>query len=156
MKRRSLLTVTAVTLSGGCLASLGDVSGGSQYIVNREFTEYQPESDGFERAPGPTDKPTVSFESESKQVVVRGALFVGSSQCHRADLKDVSYDATSKTLTVRVGSGDTSNSGNSCTADESADAYRLVVTMKERLPETFRVEQIDDPSAKSTTVERAR
>ncbi|GAA0246886.1 hypothetical protein ACFFQF_05775 [Haladaptatus pallidirubidus] len=155
MKRRALLAATALTLSEGCLTSLTSTPNGSRPVADRKFTIYELDSDASERSPGPTEKPTVSFGLASKQVIVLGSLYVGLSQCNKAELKDVSCDADSETLTVRVGNGDKSHSGNSCTADESADAYRLVVTMKEQLPKTVRVEQVGDPSAKSVTVQRS-
>ncbi|WP_139136084.1 hypothetical protein [Haladaptatus sp. W1] len=153
MKRRVFLSVTALALGSGCL-NIGGTAEGFDSIADYEFTIYESSFDRTTNFPGPTEQPIVSFKPESKQVIVRGALFVGSSTCNKADLKDVSYSETSQTLTVKVGSTDTSSwFSGSCTGDESADAYRLVVTMKEQLPTTVRVKQTGS-SAKSVTVRR--
>lgn len=154
MKRRALLSLAALTFFGGCIGDLSGVTNRSHSITGRKFTIYESGSPDVNDFPGPTEQPIVSFKPESKQVIVRAALYVGSSTCNKADLKDVSYNEGSQTLTVTVGNTDTSSwLGGGCTADESADAYRLVVTMKEQLPTTVRVKQTGS-SAKSVTVRR--
>ncbi len=152
MKRRALLSIASVVCSGGCLALNIDPQTSSQRIKNHTFTIYEPESEGFERMPGPTEHPVVSFDLDSLKITVRGALYVGSSECNQVSLKDISYDVDAERLTVSVGSSDTARSQNNCSLDESVDAYRLVVTMRERLPKSVTVNQSGDPSAKSVTV----
>jgi hypothetical protein len=153
MRRRVFLSTTALTLCSGCL-NIGSTAKGFDSNADYEFTIYESSTESPNGFPGPTEQPIVSFKPQSNRVIVRGALFVGSSTCNKADLKDVSYNENSQTLTVKVGKTDTSSwLSGSCTAEESADAYRLVVTMKEHVPTTVTVKHAGT-MAQSVTVRR--
>ncbi|WP_458187596.1 hypothetical protein [Haladaptatus sp. NG-WS-4] len=87
--------------------------------------------------------PNVRFRPDSKQIVVSGALWVGSGSCNKAKLATVSYDRSNETLDVVVKTGEKDGLLRDipllpvgCTADMSADAYELVVTFRESVART--------------------
>lgn len=153
MNRRAVLIgVCSLLATGGCLdrALLGD-----EAIANREFTAYEPGSDFYDAAP-PVDKPPqVTFDQEATTVEVTGKLFVGSSTCHQAALKESTYDADADTFAVTLGSGQKPNSGNACTGDESIDAYRALITFDEQLPATVEATELDNPGETETRVQNS-
>lgn len=158
MQRRALLKTAPVALVGvtGCLSAVRDVLPGNDLpgYVHTEFTHFQPGSDGYERAPAVGDPPQVVFDENGGRVTVRGKLLVGSSTCDRAGLEGIGYDVDRRTLSATVGSVSRDTDRNSCTSDESADAYRLVATFDQNYPERVKVEERDDPMAQSTFATR--
>jgi hypothetical protein len=154
MQRRALLKAAPVALVGvtGCVSTLQGVLPGDDLpdYVDVEFTHFQPGTTGYERAPDVGDPPSVEFAENGGHVTVRGKLFVGSSTCDRAGMERISYDEASRTLSVTVGSVSRDTDRNACTGDESADAYRLVVTFDQNEAERVEVEEVDGRSGKST------
>lgn len=143
MKRRALLKSTPIGIAAisGCVSQLH-----SQYVapnspLETEFKVYEPGSEAYQNAPEIQGRPTVEFRPDENRVVVVGKLFVGSSDCNRAVFENVSYNSDSKRLEVRVGSGSKDSDENGCSADESADAYRLTVTLAEETPDSVTVIQ---------------
>ncbi len=102
--------------------------------------------------PSVTEPPKIHFDSNQDMVVISGTLFVGSSDCNIATLTSRNYDHDSDTFTVTVGSG-TRDSGNSCSGDESADAYRIRAEFESALPETVTATE-EDGDNRSTTAHR--
>lgn len=148
MHRRAVLGgVGCLLATPGCLSRL--LIGGP--IADRELTAYDPGTDFYDAAPGLREPPSVTFEREATAVEITGTLFVGSSTCHEAALAAVSYDGSTETLHVTVGSGESEQAGNACTGDESADAYRAVVTFEEQFPSTVVATEIDSPGESETT-----
>lgn len=154
MHRRRLLAgavaLPALAATAGCtgLAHL------LTPVEDHEFTAYQPATGAFDRAPGPDEEPEIEFDADASRVVVTGSLFVGSSSCNRAVLEGVRWEADADALRVVVGSGRQPDAGNACTADESADAYRLVVTFDGVLPEAATVREGTGEGATETRAVR--
>ena len=133
MNRRTVLGVCGVVATTGCLSH--DVLG-SGPITNRDLTAYDSGSEFYNAAPGLREPPKVTFKLKKSSVLITGKLYVGSSSCNKAALKHVAYDTSADTLRVTIGSGEQQQSGNACTADESADAYRARITFADQLPAT--------------------
>lgn len=134
MKRRALLGgLGGLLATAGCM---GQLTPGSAAIERRELTAYDPDDAFYDGAPDVSDPPKITFDEAETQVRVTGKLFVGSSTCNKAILTEASYERDSDTLRLTVGSGEKENAGNSCTADESIDAYRAIITFTEQLPQT--------------------
>ena len=149
MDRRTFLLVAAAGAAGGCLATLDGAPGGDP-VADRSLTILDPDDDRYERD-ALTEPPRVTFDAENRRVVVTGAFFVGSSSCNRAVLDHAAYDHDAATLDVALASGRQDDAGNACSADESADHYRLVVTFEDTLPRTVVVTESGDPSGQTTT-----
>jgi hypothetical protein len=60
-----------------------------------------------------------------------------------------------ETLQVTIGSGQR-QLGDACTADESINAYRVVVTFSEALPATVVATEADDTGDNTTTAQNPR
>lgn len=130
MKRRTALGALAGLVAGaGCS---GGLSPGSSPVSKSELAVFEPGSDFYSSVPAIKDPPRVTFEPARSRVVVVGRLPVGSSTCNEAALERVAYDEG--TLRVTVGSGE--SRGNTCTGDESVDAYRATVVFDTSLPRT--------------------
>lgn len=149
MNRRALLGgLSGLLATAGCV---GQLTPWSSPIEHRELTAYDPSEDFYDEAPKVRDPPKITFTEAKTQVRVTGKLFVGSSTCGKAVLKEASYERDGDTLRVTVGSGDKEHDGDYCTADESADAYRAIITFKEQLPQTVVAIQKDDGGDNKTT-----
>lgn len=160
MKRRQFVA-TAGALGVGVVGGTRLLSGGPQIggdmgaIAGWEFTAFDPGSEEFEAAPGIREPPAVDFDRVRDRVVVTGKFFVGSGSCDRAALKRVFYDERAGTLRVVVESGQKFHLSNGCTMEESADAYRASFVFANGLPDRVTVEETDDPSGHTVTVERS-
>ncbi|WP_424006964.1 hypothetical protein [Haloferax denitrificans] len=147
MNRRTLLGGL-----GGLLATaecIGQLTPESAAIESKELTAFDPEDTFYDEAPGVRDPPKIVFVEAETQVRVTGKLYVGSSTCKKAALKEASFNRQTDTLRLTVGSGDKENAGNSCTADESVDTYRAIITFRDQLPQTV-VATEEDEGAKTT------
>lgn len=134
MKRRTALGALAGLVAGaGCSDVLPP---GSSPVSESELAVFEPGSDFYSTAPGIFEPPRVTFEPARSRVVVVGRLPVGSSTCHEAALERVAYDGGSDTLRVTIGSGEKESRGNTCTGDESVDAYRATFVFDAALPGT--------------------
>jgi len=138
MKRRSVvLGITGAIVSGGVALNL-NTKRQIDPDLDWKFTSYDPSSDFHDSAPKITDSAEVSFKDDTVEIV--GKLFVGSSECGKAILKRAKYNESEEKLQVTVGS---EQKGQSCTEDESADAYQAVFTFDEQLPDTVTVKETD-------------
>lgn len=112
-------------------------------VVRREFTVYQPGTDGYEAAPEVNAPPTISFDADAGTVTVVGKLFVGSSTCDEAKLERVVYRADSNTFSVAVDGGSKRDGllpvAGACSDDMSPDAYRLELALESGLPDAVLV-----------------
>lgn len=104
-------------------------------VAGTEMTVLPPDSDAAGAVSDFTDPPRVAFEPGQNEVVIVGALAVGSSTCNRAVVESVAYSRDDDSLRVVVGSGRQQGAGETCTGDESVDVYRLVVTFEDGYPE---------------------
>lgn len=151
MKRRTVLGgICSLGATTGCLAQ---VTPGSRSISERKFTAYDPQSDFYDSAPDVTDPPEITFQPDNNRVQVVGKLFVGSSTCNKAVLNQATFDERSGTLQVVIGSGKKEQSGNPCTGDESADAYRALIIFDQQLPETVKAKEKGDAKDNETTAQ---
>jgi hypothetical protein len=151
MQRRRAIGALVALIVGG--AVLDRFVFRSSPIVEREFSAFDPGSDVYDAAPEVTTGPRVTFHPEERRVGIVGKLFVGSSDCDRAALERATVDADADTLRVTVGSETKASGADGCSADESADAYRVSVTFENRLPGTVEVEETGDLANRTTTVE---
>lgn len=145
MKRRELL------LSFGGLSA--SVVGGAYFLQEdgtgrrvQAFDIYQPGTEAFHEIGGVQAPPEVSFRSDQQTVRVQGKFLVGSSDCDVATIEGTEYDRERETFTVRIGSGSKNMVQFGCHADESADAYRVILEFEEGLPEYVRVVETGDPT----------
>lgn len=136
MQRRALLATLAAGVSGttaGCGYRL------TGPIANRSFTRCD-DCDWADRTPDPGRDPVVVRDAEARRVTVYGFIYVGSSSCNRAVLR--SLDLTDGVLRVVVGVGEKGVLPNlGCTADMSAERYRVVVRFRDSLPDRVVVEE---------------
>ncbi|RDZ39554.1 hypothetical protein C5B91_19465 [Haloferax sp. Atlit-10N] len=147
MNRRTLLGgLGGLLATAGCI---GQLTPGSAAIESKELTAYDPDDTFYDEAPGVRDPPKIAFVEAETQVRVTGKLFVGSSACNKAVLKEASYNRNTDTLRLTVGSGEKETSGNFCTGDESSDAYRAITTFRNQLPQTV-VATEEDGGTKTT------
>jgi hypothetical protein len=147
MNRRTLLGgLGGLLATAGCI---GQLTPESAAIESKELAAYDPEDAFFDETPGVRDPPKIAFVEAESQVRVTGKLYVGSSTCNKAALKEVSYNEKTDTLRLTVGSGEKENSGNFCTGDESVDAYRAIITFRNQLPQTV-VATEEDGGTKTT------
>lgn len=148
MNRRELLSgLGPVAFASGCLTQ-----GAERPFEVRRFDSFDPGTTAFENAPALAEPPRVEFAQESGLVRVDGKFFVGSSSCDRAALEGIELDRKTSTLRITVGTGSKGFLQFGCTADESADAYQLLVAFESGLPEVVTVAERGDPSGQTTTV----
>lgn len=103
--------------------------------------------------PGPTDPPAVDFHQSGARIEVTGHVFVGTRACNKAGLQSIRYDGDARVLSADVGSVDEEHSGQ-CGAEETADAYRLVVEFEKTYPAVVEVTEGHGGSKQTTTARR--
>lgn len=127
--------------SSGCLTILntGSHSNTPGPVTETEFTVYQPNDERFDEAPSVRDSPNITFDETNNRVVVTGKFFVGSSECDKAAFEDIQYSSDDRHLDITIGTEQRSDTGNSCTGGESLDAYRLIISFGNPLPDRVSV-----------------
>ncbi len=158
MRRRELLASAGVAASAGCFGQLVGEKWSGEHVQNVTFSARD--------ATGKMDidgSPTVEFRPEPKQVVVTGALWVGSSQCNEANVDSLSYDSTRDVFDVLVVDGKSEAhpdnqlfGSGSCTGDMSADAYELVATFRDFVPNTVVATEVGTYGKPRTTTTASR
>jgi hypothetical protein len=87
--------------------------------------------------------PAIRFDSDTPQVIITGAVAVGSEKCKTADLDSVNYDSDTNTLQVTVTHAKSNDHpdnkllGGSCDDAMSMESYRTVVVFDNGLPKTI-------------------
>lgn len=149
MRRRALLGgASGLVVMAGCV---GRMLPDESPVAETQFRVYDGGADFYAEAPGAKEPPRITFDTETPHVDIVGKLIVGSSTCDKAALTDLAYDADSDTLRVKIGSGEKPNASNSCSGDESADAYHARITFQSRLPKTVIATETGDLEDRQTT-----
>lgn len=131
MHRRVFLmfTTAGMAAGSGCLAWAG--------VGGRVQTPEHVESFSFtitEEGGGPVTSPSISFDSEEREVHVVGTMWAGNP-CQEAQLKTIDYETQTDELSVLIGVGKKPFAFN-CPDSLGADTYEVVITVRSRLPET--------------------
>ncbi len=134
----------------GCASS---VLGPDSPVAGTEMTVLPPDSDAADAVSDFTDPPRVAFDPGQNEVVIVGALAVGSSTCNKAVVESVAYSRDDDSLRVVVGSGRQQGAGETCTGDESVDVYRVVVSFEGGYPAVVVATERSDEGERSARAE---
>lgn len=152
MRRRRICKTGIIGLSlplSGCLGRL-DGAPSDDIETPEPVAEVEFELSG--RDEQSQDDPTIEVNAEEESATVTGTLLVGSSSCNEATLDGITYDDDSDTVTVVVTWVDTSEKGEVCSDDVSADAYELHLEF-ESLPAAITAVERDYLDEEYTTTE---
>ncbi|WP_049970360.1 hypothetical protein [Haladaptatus cibarius] len=152
MRRRELLVTAGAVVSAGCVEALVGGKWAGEHIKTTALSV----RDAGGSSPV-NEPPSVAFRPESKQVVVSGALLVGSESCDEAKIESIRFEEGTLHTVVTYGEAGGIIPPLGCTGAMTADEYELVVTFRDFVPETVVAEERDAVSeSRMTTTTRTK